>query len=146
MGTRADFYVGRGLEAEWIGSIAWDGYPDGVPEPVLTSTSEQDFRERVEAILAEKRSATRPEMGWPWPWEDSNTTDYAYAWDGGVFICGFGRGWKTPGEYRDAVDSDAGLREDEPEAGDRCVFPDMSARMSVTLGPRSGVLVFGVKR
>lgn len=30
MGTIADFYVGRGPKAEWIGSIAWDGYPDGI--------------------------------------------------------------------------------------------------------------------
>lgn len=32
MSTRADFYVGRGAEAEWIGSISWDGYPDGVDD------------------------------------------------------------------------------------------------------------------
>jgi hypothetical protein len=30
MGTRADFYIGRGTEAEWLGSVAWDGYPGGV--------------------------------------------------------------------------------------------------------------------
>jgi hypothetical protein len=30
MGTRADFYVGRGETAEYLGSIAWDGYPDGL--------------------------------------------------------------------------------------------------------------------
>jgi hypothetical protein len=29
MGTRADFYVGRGETAEWLGSIAWDGNPGG---------------------------------------------------------------------------------------------------------------------
>ena len=27
MGTRADFYVGRGEKAEWVGSIAMDGVP-----------------------------------------------------------------------------------------------------------------------
>jgi len=26
MGTRADFYVGMGKDAEWLGSVAWDGY------------------------------------------------------------------------------------------------------------------------
>jgi hypothetical protein len=30
MGTRADFYVGRGPDAEWLGSVAMDGYPSGV--------------------------------------------------------------------------------------------------------------------
>jgi hypothetical protein len=29
MGTRADFYVGRGKDAEWLGSVAFDGYPSG---------------------------------------------------------------------------------------------------------------------
>ena len=26
MGSRADFYIGEGTEAEWLGSVAWDGY------------------------------------------------------------------------------------------------------------------------
>jgi hypothetical protein len=26
MGTRGDFYVGRGKDAEWIGSIAYDAF------------------------------------------------------------------------------------------------------------------------
>ena len=25
MGTRADFYVGVGKKAEWLGNVAWDG-------------------------------------------------------------------------------------------------------------------------
>ncbi len=29
MGTRADFYTGRGQTAQWLGSIAWGGYPVG---------------------------------------------------------------------------------------------------------------------
>jgi hypothetical protein len=32
MGTRADFYIGCGRDSEWIGSIAWDGYPDGLSD------------------------------------------------------------------------------------------------------------------
>ena len=40
MGTRADFYIGRGATAEWIGSIAWDGYPDGIPAPILEATDD----------------------------------------------------------------------------------------------------------
>lgn len=30
MGTRADFYVGTGANAEWLGSIAYDGHPDTI--------------------------------------------------------------------------------------------------------------------
>ena len=37
MGTRADFYVGRGESAEWLGSVAWDGNPRGIDDPVLTT-------------------------------------------------------------------------------------------------------------
>jgi len=53
MGTRADFYVGRGEQAEWLGSIAWDGYPSGNPAPVTAMTSEAAYREKVEAVLSE---------------------------------------------------------------------------------------------
>lgn len=45
MGTRADFYVGRGEQAEWLGSIAWDGNPgaifDGDFTPAKCATVEQ---------------------------------------------------------------------------------------------------------
>jgi hypothetical protein len=43
MGTRADFYIGRGESAEWVGSVAWDGQPSGMPEPLLTATTKGDF-------------------------------------------------------------------------------------------------------
>jgi hypothetical protein len=41
MGTRADFYVGRGGQAEWLGSIAWDGYPSGIDKWVFSVSTEQ---------------------------------------------------------------------------------------------------------
>ena len=40
MGTRADFYVGKGKDSEWLGSIAWDWYPDGIPDNILDAESE----------------------------------------------------------------------------------------------------------
>ena len=133
MGTRADFYVGRGKEAEWLGSIAYDGYPSGIDEAVLKATTEADYRAEVTKFLAGEESATLPEQGWPWPWEDSRTTDYAYAFDGGkVYASGFGGAWFV-------------ATEDEPEdedGGKVAVFPDMSARKAVTMGKRSGLLVF----
>lgn len=83
MGTKADFYVGAGTDAEWIGSISYDGYPDGAPIGALAAVSEASFRRAVEDLLADPDVlSTRPEEGWPWPWEDSSTTDYAYAWIG----------------------------------------------------------------
>lgn len=133
MGTRADFYVGRGLQAEWLGSIGWDGYPDGIDAPVLTATTEQAFREAVAAFAATRSDWTAPERGWPWPWEDSRTTDYAYAFeDGKVHACPFGRAWFDP----------LG-KEPELTGPKTAVFPDMSAREKVAVDGRSG-LVFAV--
>jgi len=140
MGTRADFYVGRGESAEWIGSIAWDGYPSGgYPETVITATTEEDFRTKVKEMAAPLDHFTTPEMGWPWPWVTSHTTDYSYAFeDGVVWISCFGRSWKSP---TDALVEDAW----EDEFGDEkpTVFPDMTDRQKATFGHRSGLIVFG---
>lgn len=150
MGTRADFYVGRGKDAEWLGSIAWDGYPAGltpdshnatkkedIPNtPVLIAKTEGEYRFAVNTLLASREDATRPEQGWPWPWNNSATTDYAYAFDDGqVWGTQFGKGWwpaiAEPKEHDDEANVE---------------FPDMSSRKATTLGPRSGLLVFQGKK
>ena len=143
MGTRADFYVGRGPQAEWLGSIAMDGYPEGNGAELLYATSEQQFRERVESILAELDHSTRPEQGWPWPWKDSRNTDYAYAWDQGVWISNWGYRWAGAAEYRASDPGDGGLGRDDEFWGDEiaCVFPDMASRQNVTMGRRSGLIL-----
>ena len=139
MGTRADFYVGRGPEAEWLGSIAWDGYD--VDEPLRRSTNEQQWRNRVEHFLAARDDATRPEQGWPWPWEDSRTTDFAYAYDDGrVWASCFGHAWFDPNNPPASEDDD----EEPTMLGAKvAVFPDMTARKNVTHGSRSGVMIVG---
>lgn len=145
MGTRADFYIGRGETAEWLGSTAWDGYPDGFNDtagkPMLTATTEDGFRAAVKEVFAARNDVTTPEMGWPWPWNNSATTDYAYAFDGGkVYASRFGREWF-------AIDIDAEYYGDDPDAdGERsAVFPDMSDRKNVRhAGPASGLMVIGV--
>lgn len=136
MGTRADFYVGRGLSAEWIGSIAWDGYPDGIPETIKKARNEKDFREAVASFIVEDRDdGTRPEDGWPWPWETSHTTDYAYAFDGAnTWACCFGSEWW-----------DAALPEPEKRGKGDTVFPDMSSRKRVAYGARSGTIMIVAK-
>ena len=93
MGTRADFYVGRGKDAEWVGSYAFDGHPASLAETILAATTEEEFRSAIVAELAGRDDATAPERGWPWPWEDSNTTDYAYAFDGKLFGSSSGHPW-----------------------------------------------------
>lgn len=143
MGTRADFYVGRGEKAEWLGSIAWDGYPSGFPSrdgsaiSPLTARTENDFRVWVEAELKGRKDGTEPADGWPWPWEDSGTTDYAYAFDDGqVFGSCFGGKWFKASEPEPDT-------EDDERPGDKAVFPNMKTRQKVTFGERSGIIVIG---
>jgi len=136
MGTRADFYIGRGEKAEWLGSIAFDGYPDGISKDksVFNIASESGFRELVAQILQSRNDATLPSQGWPWPWEDSRTTDYAYAFDQGkIWASNFGYEWFDP------------LQEEPEDSLKTAVFPDMRARQKVALGPRSGLIIIHTK-
>lgn len=145
MGTRADFYVGRGESAEWLGSIAWDGDPGSVFEDELILSGLRDgldadsWRTWVTEYLAGRDDATLVEQGWPWPWEDSRTTDYAHAWDGGaVWSSCFGHEW-----FR--VDPDKDNFGEVEDAAKSATFPNMTDRQSVTYGPRSGVMVFSLR-
>lgn len=130
MGTRADFYIGRGIEAKWLGSIAWDGSPDGMSKVFLNAKSETKFLVEIKK-LSKRDDWTKPEMGWPWPWETSHTTDYAYAYDNGtVYASNYGGPWFVASEPRP-----------RPE------FPDMKNVQNVDYGARSGLItVFGVKK
>ena len=131
MGTRADFYIGRGEKAEWLGSIAWDGYPRSIPKPILKAKTEEEFKMNVVRELAKRDDGTFPEMGWPWPWNDSQTTDYAYAFtEGKVWASCFGYEWFDP------------LKE-EPDHIEKksTIFPDMSGIKKTTFGKRSGIMM-----
>lgn len=159
MGTRADFYVGKenpetGAKAEWLGSIAWDGYPSGIDDTILEATTEEEFRTAVKVFFAKRDDVTLPERGWPWPWDTSHTTDYAYAFDGDhVDASNFGRAWfkasdDEPYDAKDmSEDEIADAKADGRKAleGPRPVFPDMAALKKVRLDRGSGVIVLGVK-
>lgn len=130
MGTRADFYVGLGPEAEWLGSIAWDGYALAEGSTEDPHLGEAAWREYV-ASHADRDDWTPPEMGWPWPWTDSRTTDYAYAYVPGedvVLFSIFGEPWMVLG-----TDLRWAAKPTKPD------FPDMTERQAVTYGSRSGV-------
>jgi len=143
MGTRVDFYLGRGESAEWLGSYPFDGHPasvfDQASELFAQPLTEAAWREWVARFLADRDRSTTPELGWPWPWDDSRTTDFAYALDDGVIYgSSFGYEW-----FRvDPNAEDFGQPDDD---GDEktAVFPDMSARKAVTYGPRSGLIILG---
>lgn len=102
MGTRADFYVGAGQKAEWIGSVAWDGYEwgDDMKEKttaICAATTEDEFRKAVKDELDSREDATNPEDGWPWPWETSDTTDRTVYFNRGkVKCCDWGGKIKWP--------------------------------------------------
>jgi len=136
MGTRADFYVGRGPEAKWRGSVAWDGYPDGIPDAIKEATSREQFDAALHDFVRTREDWSSPDHGWPWPWDDSNTTDYAYAFDEGkVWRTCFGHGW---------LEATADEPEDDGDGGEgKVVFPDMSDKKAVTWGRRSGLIILG---
>jgi hypothetical protein len=138
MGTRADFYMGRGEAMEWLGSIAWDGHPESIDKQVLGSQSPEAFRNAVTDFLATREDKTLPEQGWPWPWMTSSTTDYAYAFDEGtVHGSCFGGPWFDPQRERS----------EEDDNGEKAVFPDMSkAKQREKFGAHSGIMVIGVPK
>lgn len=154
MGTRADFYVGRGKDAEWLGSIAWDGYPDGIDEYVFMAMNEDSYRSKVQMFLEPRDDATFPHMGWPWPWEDSGTTDYAYAFDGGqVWFSGFGSKWLSAKngvfEEEETYEDDEGNFDMEAyklAREDKVEMPNMKAIQNVNYGDRSGVIVVEMQK
>lgn len=145
MGTRADFYIGRGLEAEWIGSVAFDAYPGAeyIKAVCASVSGPDDFRASVQA-LEHRRDFTDPaKHGWPWPWKDSGTTDYAYAFaEGRVWVSGFGRPWYAFDEGAPSEELE-GDEEDESKVP----MPDMSARRELAIGTdRDSIIVLGVRK
>lgn len=155
MGTRADFYAGKGPDAEWLGSIAFDGYfiaessaEDRDPEgrlawAVKSAKSEDEYRKAVAALLDALDDATLPKDGWPWPWADSGTTDCHYwFFDDQCWYGSFDRGASS-------IDDPEPDEDDEPDAHAAWLtrritldFPDMSSRKNVTFGKRSGLMIF----
>lgn len=86
--TKADFYVGTGSDARWIGSIRADGYPvDGLISPeIFLQVNKIMFEEMVLDLLRKGKQddwAAIADEGdpWPWLWIDSYITDYTYMFD-----------------------------------------------------------------
>lgn len=152
MGTRADFYVGRGAEATWLGSIAWDGYPDGIDKELFDASTVAEYTNIVNQFLSKRDDATFPKDGWPWPWENSQTTDYAYSFDDNrVWGSRFGRGWWEVKEYFSMV-----IDNTDPDVIDafwekfdnisKVEFPDMTAIQRIAYGKNSGVIFVSIDR
>jgi len=137
MGTRADFYIGTDENDTWLGSIGWDGYPDGISDGILKAKTKAAFITAVKRFFSKRDDVTLPDQGWPWPWEDSRTTDYAYAFSEKkkkTMVACFGRLYMTVPQYFKAGD-------DKYDSPKEQVFPNMKNRQNVAFGQRSGLIV-----
>jgi len=134
MGTRHDYYKATDITDpatfEWVGSDGWDGYPSGVASDGLNAEmTEAEFDAYVQEHVAIK-----PDRGWPWRWEDSGTTDFAYVWCGGaVSLSCFGRKLVP---FVDEHDDEANYMD-----GPKVPWPNMSVVQRVEMGPDSGLIV-----
>lgn len=125
MGTRADFYVGQGINAEWIGSIQYNGYKEAIRDSnssFFLARTEKTFRRNVSALIAHPDyGGVLPANGWPWLWDTSHDTDYTYAWTPYGILCSrFGNIWTAPRQ-----------QPAPPITGYIAVFPDMAAKRKV---------------
>jgi len=151
MGTRADFYVRKDNQMEWVGSIAFDGYDIG---GVGMATTEQGFRNTLSEFLKGRDDLTNPKDGWPWPWNNSKLTDEVWVWD--CESSAIYRGYDHDGTYEDHTTvqyfskgvKQFGYTEDgeEIENQDRSrlkawLLPDMKDIKNVTYGRGSGLIV-----
>ena len=138
MGTRADFYSIKEKNMHWLGSIAWDGHPESIPDEILSATGRRVYEGAVQDFLKERNDATTPDMGWPWPWETSKTTDYSYALvEGKVMGSCFGSPW---------FDAKNEPENSEYPDGESPDFPEMDTSKFAAGGPRSGLIVITAKQ
>lgn len=172
MGTRADFYIrDTKNKLEYLGSIGWDGYPDGIDFGVLWSETAKEFRSKVESFLSKREDGSIPSRdGWPWPWDNSNTTDYAYIFSKDDVLCSnYGSALFDPVKHRDLSSKIGSLNdilrmkisdsikteietlltdlekqlEELPKDGRKIKFPNMTKLQKVSYGKNSGLIVIG---
>jgi hypothetical protein len=77
--TKADFYIGTGVAANWIGSIFNDGYVHGIPLDILICVNPTLYEELVVEFIQAMEGVVKTNGDkWPWLWPDSRMTDYSY--------------------------------------------------------------------
>lgn len=135
MGSIADFYVGRGAKAEWVGSIAWEGDPMCIARSpggleLLKAGTESEFREALRGFLDRHPDAVSPPRSWPWPWSTSALSDRVYAFDGD-------RVWATQPFRSESLEArhwfDPRKGGAEPDSAVAIEFPDMTSCMVVPI-------------
>ncbi|MGW4830299.1 hypothetical protein ACWEOG_22125 [Amycolatopsis japonica] len=130
MKNHADFYVGFGEEAEWLGSVAYHGtplelsiplYPERRTVDFFSPGGVADYRTQVTHVLngmstAEECLIASPSDGWPWLRENSGRW-WAYTCDetGRVFASARGGPWFVPLPCA-SIDGGASVAEGPPAA------------------------------
>lgn len=54
MSTSAHFWIGDGDHAEYVGSVFFDGYPEGIAVEVLRATAPSEFRRAVQRFTKQR--------------------------------------------------------------------------------------------
>ena len=94
MGTRAQFFIGDPCDIEkreWLGCVAFDGYPAGDLKSLAKCKTEADFRNTLAKISAERYDFTDPvKHDFPFPWKDDLfLTDCTYFFMGDMVMFHF---------------------------------------------------------
>lgn len=110
MGTRAAFFVGdfRDVNSrEWLGCVAWDGYPDGLPE-MCEAKTEEEFRAAI-AEYSTRDDFASPDGPFPYPWNDDLClTDCVYTWHGDQIWFEFDRRFVPLSRFLEVEDCEDG--------------------------------------
>ena len=79
MNENADFYVGMGDHADWVGSVSKGGSIYNVPTDLLIQVNRVMFEEiAIEYIKHCNGVVANHVCEWPWSWSDSRMTTYSY--------------------------------------------------------------------
>jgi hypothetical protein len=90
--TKADFFLGRGRDSVWLGSVGSHGRPEMLNREIVCAGSREAFKRAVGAMVRTLAQGVPPEMGWPW--RNGRTTEYTYAFDDGeIFVSVSGGPW-----------------------------------------------------
>lgn len=135
MGTKADFYLGKNTNAQWLGSIAWDGHPWRISPAISTAKTEEEYRTAILDFLRTREDASfglEADQHWPWPWDNSKRTHYSYKFENGkLLVSHFGGPWCDPADP---------LGYEFPKTPKQ-EFPDMTLRKLSIVGEKSGLVI-----
>ena len=127
MGTKADFYTKDGDVLIWQGSIEWEGAENHIPDSVIQSSCNEEFLINLETYFKKKRDAIPSNKGWPWNWDSSKYTDYAYVMvpeRGAVYISRHNSPCYTIYDYRNYMKRRKSAREEGKSIEDFFSFVD----------------------